>query len=175
MPTPDQIEANRRNAQKSTGPVTSEGKAKVRLNALKHGLLSSQTVIPWAGESESEDDFDALLVALREDHLPETIAEDLLVQQIAACYWRLRRILRADAILFGKVIKDQGQESFTSPFKTLIPDFPMRDRFLPAADDTARVTRYENGILNQLSRAMAQLDRLQQQRAARQRSRGEKG
>jgi hypothetical protein len=43
-------EANRRNALKSTGPRTPEGKAAVRLNALKHGLLSEEILLP--GEDE---------------------------------------------------------------------------------------------------------------------------
>src|SRR5207245_1575648 len=46
MTTSDkQIEANRRNAEKSTGPTSPEGKFAVRLNALKHGLLARETVI----------------------------------------------------------------------------------------------------------------------------------
>src|SRR4051794_7775752 len=40
------MEANRQNAQKSTGPRTEEGKAKSRRNALKHGLTSEGTVLP---------------------------------------------------------------------------------------------------------------------------------
>jgi hypothetical protein len=43
---------NRRNAQKSTGPKTLEGKAAVRLNALKHGLLSRQTLLPDEEEAD---------------------------------------------------------------------------------------------------------------------------
>ena len=41
----NKVEANRRNALHSTGPKTPEGKAHVRLNALKHGFLSKQIVI----------------------------------------------------------------------------------------------------------------------------------
>ena len=46
MTTQAKIEANRRNAQKSTGPRTDEGKDKVRLNALKHGLTATTVVLP---------------------------------------------------------------------------------------------------------------------------------
>src|SRR6516165_9847555 len=46
MTTQAKIEANRRNAQKSTGPRTKEGKDKVRLNALKHGLTATTVVLP---------------------------------------------------------------------------------------------------------------------------------
>ena len=44
--TKAQIRANRENAKKSTGPRTAEGKARVSLNALKHGLLARDTVLP---------------------------------------------------------------------------------------------------------------------------------
>ncbi len=46
MASEKQVRANRQNAQKSTGPKTPEGKAAVRLNAAKHGLLSKETLLP---------------------------------------------------------------------------------------------------------------------------------
>ena len=50
MTSDKKAQANRRNALKSTGPKTPEGKTAVRLNALKHGLLSRETLLP--GEDE---------------------------------------------------------------------------------------------------------------------------
>jgi len=46
MSSDKQVQANRRNALKSTGPRTPEGKAAVRQNALRHGLLSKETLLP---------------------------------------------------------------------------------------------------------------------------------
>jgi len=46
MTSPKKVEANRRNAQKSTGPKTQEGKDIARLNTTKHGLLSREALIP---------------------------------------------------------------------------------------------------------------------------------
>jgi hypothetical protein len=57
MTTEKQNEANRINAQKSTGPRTDEGKQRSSQNALKHGLLAKRSVIP--GEDPAE--FDALV------------------------------------------------------------------------------------------------------------------
>ena len=54
MATKAQIKANRENAKKSTGPRTEEGKARVSLNALKHGLLARDAVLP----SEDPAEFD---------------------------------------------------------------------------------------------------------------------
>jgi hypothetical protein len=50
MTSSRQVQANRRNALKTTGPKTAEGKAAVCLNAMKHGLLSREVLLP--GEDE---------------------------------------------------------------------------------------------------------------------------
>ena len=50
MTSDKKVEANRRNALKSTGPKTLEGKSAVRMNALKHGLLSRETLLPGKDE-----------------------------------------------------------------------------------------------------------------------------
>jgi hypothetical protein len=55
MTSPKQIEANRENALKSTGPKTSEGKAVVSLNAVKHGLLSAKVFLPNEDEAAFVD------------------------------------------------------------------------------------------------------------------------
>ena len=54
MTSEKKAEANRRNALKSTGPRTPEGKAAVRLNALKHGLLSQAVLLPGEDEEALE-------------------------------------------------------------------------------------------------------------------------
>ena len=95
--TAKQLAANRRNAQRSTGPRTLEGKAKSRWNALQHGLLAKAVIPPSLEPYESRADFDSLLAALREDLAPASALEELLVERIATCYWRLARLLRAEA------------------------------------------------------------------------------
>ncbi|MFO0890065.1 MAG: hypothetical protein U0790_13110 [Isosphaeraceae bacterium] len=59
MTSPARIEANRRNAQKSTGPRTEAGKGKVRLNALKHGLDAQTVVLPHEDAAKFEQRRDA--------------------------------------------------------------------------------------------------------------------
>ena len=94
--TEKQLAANRRNALKSTGPRTPQGKAVSRWNALKHGVLA-KAIIPGPLEDyESRAEFDALLAALVDDLVPASPLEEMLVERIATCYWRLGRILRAE-------------------------------------------------------------------------------
>ena len=79
MATRTQIKANRDNAKKSTGPRTKQGKARVAKNALKHGLLARDTVLP----GEDPADFDSQLIALEADIGPANSLEFELVRQIA--------------------------------------------------------------------------------------------
>jgi hypothetical protein len=90
------ILAGRKNAQKSPGPTTPEGKSRSRRNAKKHGILSSEISSP---------EFHELLSELRKHFTPFDIMEDYLVQQIAACIWHQKMNLRATA---GQVDKDSA-------------------------------------------------------------------
>ena len=82
MATEAQIEANRRNAAKSTGPRTPEGKARVRRNATRHGLCSGIARMAEEGPEFAED-FKLLLEDLREEHQPNGPTEDILVYKMA--------------------------------------------------------------------------------------------
>ncbi len=93
MATDAQIQANRENAKKSTGPRTPEGKARVSKNALKHGLLAQDSVIP--GEDPAE--FDRHLTTVENTYLPRNYVEKEIVRQIADSAWRMRRLSRIEA------------------------------------------------------------------------------
>src|SRR3989442_7820123 len=79
MSTDRQIEANRLNAQHSTGPSTPEGRAAVRLNGLKYGLYAETLILP----REDPADLDALLDRLDARHPPATPTQGLLLSHIA--------------------------------------------------------------------------------------------
>ncbi len=80
--------ANRANAQLSTGPVTSEGKAKSSLNAVKTGLTGRTVLLP----SEDAAAYEAHLTRYREEFQPVGVRETQLVQNLADTQWRLDRI-----------------------------------------------------------------------------------
>jgi hypothetical protein len=87
MTTDKQIEANRANAQKSTGPRTETGKAKSRYNATKHGLTGQQIVL----DGEDPDAFEEMKADLFQTFDPVGPAEERLVASLAQNLWRLHR------------------------------------------------------------------------------------
>jgi hypothetical protein len=91
-----QIEANRRNARLSTGPVTEEGKRGSRLNAVRHGL-TAETVIDALEDAE---DYAAFELAVTSDYDARTAVERELVLRLASLLWRLRRATAIESGLF---------------------------------------------------------------------------
>ena len=94
-----QLEANRANAKRSTGPKSASGKARSRLNAVTHGLTSRQLVVG----AEKPEDFDAFREALFADLEPSGALQCELVDEIARFQWRLRRIPVLEADLLNRV------------------------------------------------------------------------
>jgi hypothetical protein len=82
-----QIEANRRNAIRSTGPSSEEGKRQSRRNAVRHGLCA-ETVIEIVEDIEDYSAFEAAIIA---DYDAQTAVERELVLRLASLLWRLRR------------------------------------------------------------------------------------
>ena len=97
MTSEKQIQANRRNALKSTGPKTPEGKDAARQNAKKHGLRSQEVLLP----GEDEDALKELDEKLRAELQPVGELENLLVDGIVAVHWRLHRLRQVEAGIFA--------------------------------------------------------------------------
>ncbi len=95
--TPEKLEANRRNAQKSTGPKTKNGKDVSKLNALKHGLLAQSVVVQGHKFRESPREFKKLCQEFYADQAPVGPLEEMLVNQIISLTWRLRRARTAES------------------------------------------------------------------------------
>jgi hypothetical protein len=103
MASEKQFEANRRNAQLSTGPKSQEGKDTSRFNALTHGLRAiSMDVLP--GECPKE--FGARLEAWNDDCRPNTAATVHLVRQLAILTWKMDRIDRYELTVLSKRVHD---------------------------------------------------------------------
>jgi len=101
-----QIEANRRNALKSTGPTTEEGKERSRCNAVRHGL-TAETII--AGLEDAED-YQAFETAVIADYDGQTAVERELVLRLASVLWRLRRATGIESGIFESVVEGSSKE-----------------------------------------------------------------
>src|SRR6266851_3173564 len=91
------MEANRRNARKSTGPRTEAGKKKSRWNALKHGLTAKRTLVPGL---ENAKVYRKLLKGYLRDFKPEGVVEESLVQELVACHLQMIRGSRVERDAF---------------------------------------------------------------------------
>jgi hypothetical protein len=92
-----QLEANRQNAQKSTGPRTEEGKKRCRINATRHGLTGQF----HAFSHEDKRAFDEHCTNLMADFKPETYREKILAMSIAEDMWRLNRARAMENNIFA--------------------------------------------------------------------------
>ena len=92
--TPRRIEANRRNAARSTGPRTSAGKARVARNAIKHGFF----VAPARWTPQQQRDFQSTYAGLREDFRPNGVGEESCVWTIAHSYVQMASVLHYENV-----------------------------------------------------------------------------
>jgi hypothetical protein len=135
-----QIEANRRNAIRSTGPSTEEGKRRTRRNAVRHGLCA-ETVIEIVEDIEDYRAFEAAIIA---DYDARTAVERELVLRLASLLWRLRRATAIETDLLriqAEILRDrpdqtrpQGQPERprAMPFRVVEAAIPLRNQ---SADD----------------------------------------
>jgi hypothetical protein len=161
MSSQKQIEANRRNAQKSTGPKTPEGRATVSRNSIKHGLTASTLVLP----DESEADFEALLDSVEAEHQPATPTEVALVRRIAMAIWRLIRGYHIEAGLYA--VRRIDLDDTIEKYKGLDPC----DRLAIIVRDDALGPRaltnlscYEIRLERSMDKALRELQRLRSAR-----------
>ena len=105
MATIKQIEANRLNAQKSTGPKTPEGKAVTKLNSLRHGLRARTVVLP----AEKSEHFHQLCNDLETEWQPQSRTEQFYVEQMAVSQWKLTRVEVAEKSLLEQEFSAKSQ------------------------------------------------------------------
>ena len=101
-----QQEANRRNAAKSHGSITPEGRAAVRHNALKHGFTAAEIILPTV---EEQIDFQQFRLAFEAEHQPVDPTEQVLVEDMVTARWRLNCLRKMEPGFFAlrrEVLKD---------------------------------------------------------------------
>lgn len=161
------IEANRRNARLSTGPRTEAGKNRSRYNATKHGIFSRDVLQSEGFGKEDKEEFADLLTGLREDCKPIGVREEIMVQRIALCLWRLKRASEYDVgtmmlRYMGAQVDLKSRGTADSEIEFLTPSF--RHLRLPQGKEMDLLLRYETTIQRLLASALNQLERLQRAR-----------
>jgi hypothetical protein len=169
------VDANRRNAKRSTGPKTAMGKQTVSRNAVRHGFFSKFLLIQHRDGKESQREFDDFLTDVREHYEPVGFLEELWTEKIAVWSWRLRRLIRCESGQIAKALvghrhdihrsregdlTDPQSESSSSPEMDAMTDH----LFLPEKDELDKLLRYEAMINRQLNHAIAELERIQARR-----------
>lgn len=164
MSSQQQIQANRKNAKKSTGPKTPEGKAAASQNALKHGLTATRDVVA----TESQEDYDAHRQALLEELTPQGPMQSILAERIVSLSWRLRRAgyIQNQAIdVFEERINPDGyrrrrqQEDNEKDPNLILGRVALRDFTNERVID--RLQMYETRIENSLYKTIQKLKTLQ--------------
>ena len=155
MTTPAQLAANRRNAAKSTGPKTAEGKASAARNALKHGLCARDVVCA----EERSREYQEFVAALCADLAPVGEVEEQLVDRIATCTWRLQRMVLAEASMF---------DHFPGYDELHAGETAYSRRFDRRTSEMTALSRYEASLDRSLSRSYALLERRQARRQGEQ-------
>jgi len=106
MATPAQVEANRLNAQHSTGPRSDAGRARAARNAVRHGLFCRDVVLAGEDPAELEALRDGLLARLA----PRDAVEGLIAEEIVAAAWKLRRLAAAERAMHDEQARDAHAE-----------------------------------------------------------------
>jgi len=172
MASAAQIVANRLNARKSTGPRTTAGKTVVAQNAVRHGLLGRQTVIP----GEDPGQFEFYRERMLEELAPAGQMELTLAERAVGLAWRLRRAERIQAEVFGTLLAKDAANPFKKLTRSLRPRETSDGQAEPGDADLAlgrvvvrdfanarvldRLGLYERRIEHSLYRTMAEFQRL---------------
>lgn len=167
MASDRQIQANRRNARLSTGPVTPAGKARSSLNNLRHGLYSRTPVLP--GENLAH--YHSLLRSLLAEFQPRTLAEQHFVHVIADSLWRLQRTARTEAGRLESTLRHAAKLRQPDPDIAADPDL-LRNFYLGAAyqEDAIganlleKLARHEERLHRRIFRALHELRTLRRRR-----------
>src|SRR5580658_6261233 len=149
-----QLEANRRNAQHSTGPKTGEGKERSSRNNLRHGLTGQISLLP----TEDREAHDAFCHELIESFKPETPMERQLAQSVAEDNWRLNRAVAIENNMFAL-----GHQHEQSEIRIALADAKT---FQDRAKDFNLLTIYEQRINRGMQRNMQLMRELQAERQA---------
>ncbi|HDZ26982.1 hypothetical protein LCGC14_1027830 [marine sediment metagenome] len=161
MPSEKQLAANRKNAEKSTGPLSQEGKKRSSQNALIHGLRSATLI---AVDGESEDELTEFRARVSGELNASGAIEEELADRIAIQLWRLRRIPAIESAMMGDAVYQENRIAscrgeMTSVGVCLGLDITRSSGFY------STLIHYENNLTNLLTKNLRILQEIQRSKA----------
>jgi len=148
MPSLKQLEANRRNAQKSTGPITRDGKAASRMNALKTGIHAKSSII----KGESAEELQALIDEYYAHHQPATPTERAILDDLINTEWQLRRLTQAEAQMWNHQMEDSWTTAKYPTGKVAAQNHKSHSALQRRLDSTRRARARAIDALRELAR-----------------------
>ncbi|HLH17947.1 MAG TPA: hypothetical protein VKX45_12035 [Bryobacteraceae bacterium] len=162
MASEKQIAANRRNAQKSTGPRTQAGKAISRMNAFRSGIHSENLVI----RGEWPDELETLTEEYHREFQPATPCERDLVDAIVRNEWISRRMSLIEAELWGHHYQTAAATRPNNRFDVLDRHWPLGQGFVALSRDLERLQRRVSALERSTRQAIRELDELRARRTS---------
>ncbi len=160
MASQKQIDANRRNAKRSTGPITEAGKAVAKFNALRHGMTAESAVLPY----EDPVSYAQLRDALKDHYAPANIAEEMNIEVVVSSYSRLLRSRRVETSAQRLGIQALKQRNGKNPAPRHDDDDALAVFMLDSYDNTRNMERYHGAIERSYFRAVETLRKVQNDR-----------
>ena len=167
--TPQRLEANRRNAARSTGPRTARGKARVARNPIKHGFF----VAPERRSEEQHRAFAELFEGLCDDFHPHSEREEVCVAMVADSYVRMAELLRYENIAALKYHRecerelevrianaDEDEAARLRAHREKLRRAGLWKPTIPGPRDAVAILRYEGRLHRTIQAAVAELDGL---------------
>src|SRR5438105_4207760 len=153
MATEKQVNANRQNALRSTGPKTAVGKTISSVNSIRHGFYATAVLLP----GEDREEFLRLARRLVLAHQPCGVLEEEQVRSIVETRWQLRRATRIDSELFQMYGFYEGEQRGVGT--AFAQDAVQGNAF-------TKLTRYQGFLLRKLQLAEKELQTLQRARTS---------
>jgi hypothetical protein len=165
MPTPAQYAANRLNAEKSHGPTSPQGKARSKMNALRHGLTARVVVLP----SEDMDAYNAFSKEIVDSLDAQTPVERQFAQTVADNQWRINRIRSIEDGMLG-MGHFEAAGDFDCPGPEIHSAMTAARAFRDDSKSFVNLSIYEQRLHRSMKESLRQLKELQTERRDREKT-----
>jgi hypothetical protein len=159
-----QHQANIANAQKSTGPITDEGKRRSSLNAIRHGLTGHVVVMP----EEDIEAYKAFTAAIVSSFSPQDANESQLAQSYASFQWRINRAASVEDTLYTVGIMEGLADNLNIDQPEAHNATAYAKAYRSDCREFDRLSLYSQRLVHQSQKVLQQLKECQAERRRRE-------